>query len=335
MKSLANSLQTIPFKPRGIQGNHSPIQQVGRGFPQASSSQDLLRPPRGHQSRTMSGDRQFQGVVAFVKEPKEKVPKPAVTPPPSETPGLVSQEVDYAIFLYLTEEPGVDPVGPHGIPTISRGSRLHVNVSQPSNLKNGTFPASSPSKFPISSGEGYKSDHPFFVINTLYTLPSGVQITDNSTSRTTSSLVADMFKHCMLRPEVLGTMGVHSPTRFPDQFAHYQLRATDASYAMFLKLQKTVANAKEHEREKSSFGSLLRKMREERDSALSEKEKAVEKHNELLRSWEELLTSHAASEGKQKAEIDVLSSSLEAVKDGLKGFKASLQECALEKEAQP
>ncbi|GAA0153416.1 hypothetical protein LIER_11660 [Lithospermum erythrorhizon] len=70
-------------------------------------------------------------------------------------------------------------------------------------------------------------------------------VTDNSTSRVTSSLAADMFKNCMLRPEVLGTMGVHSPTRLHDQFSHYQLSATEAGNVMFLKLQKATADTEE------------------------------------------------------------------------------------------
>ncbi|GAA0173388.1 hypothetical protein LIER_27015 [Lithospermum erythrorhizon] len=171
----------------------------------------------------------------------------------------------------------------------TRGSRRHPSVVPPSASKGDISPASSPNALPISSGEGYKSDHPFFV-NTSYTLPSGVHVTDSSISRTTSSLAADLFKNCMLRPEVLSALGVHLPTRLHNQFAHYQLRATEASFAMFLKLQIATADAEEHEREKSSFGNLLRIMREKRDSAVAERHRAVEKCKGLV-------MSHTASEG--------------------------------------
>ncbi|GAA0167586.1 hypothetical protein LIER_40414 [Lithospermum erythrorhizon] len=121
-------------------------------------------------------------------------------------------------------------------------------------------------------------------------------------------------------------MGVHSPTRLHDQFARYQLRATEASYAMFLKLQKATADAKEHERETSSLRNLLRQMREEKDSTVAERDRAVEKYKGLV-------TSHTASEGKLKAEMSILSSSLETTKADLEGVKTSFQESVLEKEA--
>ncbi|GAA0153415.1 hypothetical protein LIER_11659 [Lithospermum erythrorhizon] len=53
---------------------------------------------------------------------------------------------------------------------------------------------------------------------------------------------------------------------------------------------------------------------------------AVEKYNGLV-------TSHATSEGKLKAEMGALSSSLEASTADLEGVKTSLQESVLEKEA--
>ncbi|GAA0155889.1 hypothetical protein LIER_13510 [Lithospermum erythrorhizon] len=105
------------------------------------------------------------------------------------------------------------------------------------------------SGWPIRSGEGYKSDHHFFV-NTPYVIPLGVQ-------------------------------------------------ATEAGYTMFLKWQKAIADAEELEREKSSFGNLLSQMREERVSAIVERNRVVEKYNGLM-------TSHAASEGKLKAEMGAL-----------------------------
>ncbi|GAA0138987.1 hypothetical protein LIER_00623 [Lithospermum erythrorhizon] len=152
------------------------------------------------------------------------------------------------------------------------------------------------------------------------------KVTDNSMCRVTSYLVVDIFKNCMLRLEVLGAISVHSPTLLYDQFAHYQLRATEAGYAMFLKLQKATTDAEELEHEKSFFGNLLRQMREERDSAIAERNSVVEKYNGIV-------TSHAASEGKLKAEMGALSSSLEASKDDLEGVKTSIQESVLEKEA--
>ncbi|GAA0157595.1 hypothetical protein LIER_14832 [Lithospermum erythrorhizon] len=169
--------------------------------------------------------------------------------PPSETPGLASLEVESSIFLDLTlEEPGVRPSGSlgvpsHGSPTTTRGSHLHAHVCQPSGSKADVSPTSSPNALPISSGEGYKSDHPFFV-NTPYTLPSRVQITDNSTSHTISSLAANMFKNCMVRPEVLGAMRVHSPMHLHDQLAHYQLRESVLEKeALTLKLSEAERSA--------------------------------------------------------------------------------------------
>ncbi|GAA0171117.1 hypothetical protein LIER_43895 [Lithospermum erythrorhizon] len=121
-----------------------------------------------------------------------------------------------------------------------------------------------------------------------------------------------MFKNCMLRPEVLGAMGVHSLTRLHDQLAHYQLRPLPMPRSLSVK--------------SLPFGNLLRQVREERDSAIAERNREVEKYNGLV-------TSHTASEGKLKAKISALSSSLEASKADLEGVKTSLQESDLKKEA--
>ncbi|GAA0145319.1 hypothetical protein LIER_05540 [Lithospermum erythrorhizon] len=118
------------------------------------------------------------------------------------------------------------------------------------------------------------------------------------------------------RPRVVGRSAQGRVTKV---ITHFLLRYVPEA-------AKATIDAKALEREKSSFGNVLRQMREERDSAIDEKNKAVEKYDGLV-------ISHAVSEGKQKAEMGVLSSSLEASRTDLARVKTSLQESVLEKEA--
>ncbi|GAA0148367.1 hypothetical protein LIER_07831 [Lithospermum erythrorhizon] len=60
---------------------------------------------------------------------------------------------------------------------------------------------------------------------------------------------------------------------------------------------------------------------------------ALAEKNRALGKYKELMTSHAASEGKLMAEVDILSSSLESAKADLERVKTYLQESVLEKEA--
>ncbi|GAA0141281.1 hypothetical protein LIER_02458 [Lithospermum erythrorhizon] len=174
---------------------------------------------------------------------------------------------------------------------------------------------------PIGSKEGYKSNHPFFV-DTLYVLPSGVEVTDDSVSSPIHSLVADQLKNCMLRTEVLGAM-----------------KATEAAYAMSLKWAKSARIAEEFEHEKSSLGEEMRMMRDERDSPLAEKDKLTQKYETLLRSQEELKSNHTATERNLTSELEVvkadsqkLASDLEESRDELARVQSHLDVCMVEKE---
>ncbi|GAA0156536.1 hypothetical protein LIER_43365 [Lithospermum erythrorhizon] len=75
---------------------------------------------------------------------------------------------------------------------------------------------------------------------------------------------------------------------------------------MSLQWDESARINEEFEQEKSSIGESIRRIREGRDSALAEKEKAILKCDELLRRQKKLIFDHAASEEKLKSEIDIL-----------------------------
>ncbi|GAA0139916.1 hypothetical protein LIER_35154 [Lithospermum erythrorhizon] len=78
-------------------------------------------------------------------------------------------------------------------------------------------------------------------------------------------------------------------------------------------------------------------MREERDSAFAEKEKISQKYEGLHPSREELISSHAGSEGKLKSEFETfqadfqrVSSDLERHKDDLMSVQTQLEDCTID-----
>ncbi|GAA0158591.1 hypothetical protein LIER_15569 [Lithospermum erythrorhizon] len=80
-------------------------------------------------------------------------------------------------------------------------------------------------------------------------------------------------------------------------------RVTESAYAMSLQWAESARINEEFEQEKSSKGESIRRIREERDSALAKKEKAMLKCDDLLRRHEKLVSDHAISEGKIKFEM--------------------------------
>ncbi|GAA0145978.1 hypothetical protein LIER_06037 [Lithospermum erythrorhizon] len=176
-------------------------------------------------------------------------------------------------------------------------------------------PEASVGFMPIGSEEGYKSDHPYFV-DAPYILPSGVKVTDDSVSRPIHFLATDMLKNCMLRAEVLRAMKVQSPTRLHKKFPHYQLRATETAYAMSLQWAESERVAREFELVKSSVGEEMRKVREERDLALAEKDKITRKYETLLQSQEELEVV--------KADSQKMASDLEKSRDDMSRVQSHL-----------
>ncbi|GAA0169450.1 hypothetical protein LIER_23937 [Lithospermum erythrorhizon] len=134
-------------------------------------------------------------------------------------------------------EPPLDPSPVQGIWYAGRPTMSRVTRSALHS------PNPSVGFMPIGSEEGYKSDHPYFM-DTPYVLTSGVKVTGDSVSRPIHCLAADLLKNCMLRT-----------------------KAIEAPYAMSFQVTEELEN------EKSSFGESLRMIREERDSALAEKEK--------------------------------------------------------------
>ncbi|GAA0151849.1 hypothetical protein LIER_10477 [Lithospermum erythrorhizon] len=127
----------------------------------------------------------------------------------------------------------------------------------------------------------------------------------------------------MLRAEVLGAMKVQSPTRLRNYFAHNQLRRV----------------AEEFEHEKSSLGEEMRRIREERDSIFAEKENVTQKYNDLLRSQDELISNHTATEGKLAYELETtkaysqkIASDLEKSKDELARVQSRLEGYMVEKD---
>ncbi|GAA0175902.1 hypothetical protein LIER_28994 [Lithospermum erythrorhizon] len=132
-------------------------------------------------------------------------------------------------------------------------------------------------------------------------------------------------------------MKVQSPTRLHNHFAHYQLTATEAAYAMSLQWAEVARVTEEFELEKSSFGESLRLMRDERDSAFDEKEKATQKYNDLLRSQDKLISNHAATEGKFTSELETLRANSQKIasdfkrsKDDLGSVWSQLEGCIVE-----
>ncbi|GAA0169577.1 hypothetical protein LIER_24028 [Lithospermum erythrorhizon] len=167
----------------------------------------------------------------------------------------------------------------------------------------------------IGSEEGYKSSHPSFV-DTPYVFPAGVEVTDDSISFPIHSLAADLLRNYMLRAE-----------------------ATEAAYAMSLQWAELARITGEFEHEKSSFGKEMRKVREERDSALAEKDRTARKYETLLRSQEELKSNHATTEQNLTSELEDIkadsqkrASDLEKSRDDLARVQSRLDGCMVEKE---
>ncbi|GAA0158976.1 hypothetical protein LIER_15868 [Lithospermum erythrorhizon] len=83
----------------------------------------------------------------------------------------------------------------------------------------------------------------------------------------------------------------------------------------------------------------MRKIREERDSALDEKEKAILRCNDLIRCQEKLIYDHAASEGRLTFEMEILKANshraaldFEKIKVELSETESRLEGCISEKE---
>ncbi|GAA0152476.1 hypothetical protein LIER_10949 [Lithospermum erythrorhizon] len=116
-----------------------------------------------------------------------------------------------------------------------------------------------------------------------------------------------------LHAEVLRVMKVQSPTRLHQQFAHYQLRATEAAYAMSFQWAELERVAGEFEHPKSFLGEEMRK--------------------------EELKSNHAATERKLTSELEVvkansrkMASDLEKSRDDLSRVQSRMHGCMIEKE---
>ncbi|GAA0163958.1 hypothetical protein LIER_19704 [Lithospermum erythrorhizon] len=101
------------------------------------------------------------------------------------------------------------------------------------------------------------------------TVTPPASVTPGLTSQEVESVPFEILPRTSLRFFPLG-LSEHSL----DESLRFR-EATKAGYPMFLKLQKATADVEELEREKSSFGNLLRQMREERDSAIAEKNKEI------------------------------------------------------------
>ncbi|GAA0145867.1 hypothetical protein LIER_36212 [Lithospermum erythrorhizon] len=83
----------------------------------------------------------------------------------------------------------------------------------------------------------------------------------------------------------------------------------------------------------------MRKVREERDSALAEKDRIARKYETLLRSQEELKSNHAAAETNLTSELEVvkadsqkMASDLEKSRDEMARVQSRLDGCMVEKE---
>ncbi|GAA0161662.1 hypothetical protein LIER_17923 [Lithospermum erythrorhizon] len=83
----------------------------------------------------------------------------------------------------------------------------------------------------------------------------------------------------------------------------------------------------------------MRRMREERDSALAKKDKLTQKYETLLYSQEELKSNHTTTERKLTLELEVvkadsqkLASDLEESRDELARVQSRLDVCMVEKE---
>ncbi|GAA0168732.1 hypothetical protein LIER_23384 [Lithospermum erythrorhizon] len=71
-------------------------------------------------------------------------------------------------------------------------------------------------------------------------------------------------------------------------------KATEAAFGMSLQWAEFVRITEEFEQEKSSIGEFMRRIREERESALAEKEKDILRCNDLIRRQEKLISDHTA-----------------------------------------
>ncbi|GAA0183167.1 hypothetical protein LIER_30631 [Lithospermum erythrorhizon] len=102
---------------------------------------------------------------------------------------------------------------------------------------------------------------------------------------------------------------------------------------------KSARVIEEFEQEKSSMGESMRQIREERDSALPEKEKAILRCNDLLLRQEKLISDHAASEGRLTSEMEILKANsqraaldFEKIKVELSETQSRLEDFIIEKE---
>ncbi|GAA0186556.1 hypothetical protein LIER_33844 [Lithospermum erythrorhizon] len=150
----------------------------------------------------------------------------------------------------------------------------------------------------------------------------------------------------MLRAEVLGAMKIQSPTRLHQQFAHYQLRATEAAYSMSLQWEEAARANAEFERErseflkekdkfkkaKSSIGTSMQMLREERESALARKDKTLKKIEDLLGYNEKLICDHVASEMKLKSQVEKAAFDSEKLNAEISETRSLLENCLVEKE---
>ncbi|GAA0169341.1 hypothetical protein LIER_40736 [Lithospermum erythrorhizon] len=88
---------------------------------------------------------------------------------------------------------------------------------------------SSPVLHPLESAS--ESDGPLFP--TPYTLPSGVNVTEDSVSIHKESIASLLLKNCMLRKDIEGILECSSHDELHNTFSHFQLRATE--YAMVVR----------------------------------------------------------------------------------------------------
>ncbi|GAA0175722.1 hypothetical protein LIER_41964 [Lithospermum erythrorhizon] len=147
----------------------------------------------------------------------------------------------------------------------------------------------------IDSEEGYKNDHPFF-IDLPYTLPSSTPY---------STLAADMLKNCMLRQSLLGVPETQ-PSSLHHRFAHHQIKAAEATYALSFHFADSQNRDEGLTRIKDSYEEGLAFSRAERDEALS-KIHELDKLCQKQRSKYETFLADAKEASKvYKAEVERL-----------------------------
>ncbi|GAA0160653.1 hypothetical protein LIER_17160 [Lithospermum erythrorhizon] len=84
--------------------------------------------------------------------------------------------------------------------------------------------------------KGFEKNHPFSV-DLPYTLPLGLQVTQDTVSKPSASVATELLKNYMLRPSVLGVLGTQPSSLF-DRFSYHQIKATKVAYSLSLLLDE-------------------------------------------------------------------------------------------------